>query len=219
LAKLNSPPTDTRSWGLSRPAIAALGVGVLVACIGLVAWLTAGGSGAAQKAQRKEIVAYQAKLLPLVQEWGKIEIQGMRPAISDLSRSINGPAPDPNDENDIVVPPEAIGGEAQAWQSGLVDLRKKIKDLPTPQSLTRAKLLFDQAIVRYIDAAKLFEKAAGGPVDQRQAGIDKGIDAATDGARIYNDASVLLQQARRRVGLSASPDFPDHPAGQEKVSG
>jgi hypothetical protein len=178
---------------------------VLVAgAIGVFALLS-GGSDGKPDAGRAEIEAYEAKLLPLVQEWGRIEIQGMRPAISDL---VSGEG----------VPPETVGGEARAWRAGFVDLRKKIAEVPAPPALARAKLLFDRAMVRYIAAAEEFERAADGPVEQRQAGIDKGIAAATDGAALYNDASLQLQAARKRVGLPPSKDFPNHKAGEEKVS-
>jgi hypothetical protein len=189
-----------------------------VVLVGFVAFLTRGDGG--DKADgRKELEAYEGKLLPLVQEWGKIEVQGMRPAIADLQLAGTPAAQSDPNSDDVVVPPEGIAGEARAWRAGFVELRKKIADVPAPPALARAKLLFDRAIVRYIDAATIFERAADGPVDQRKAGIDKGIAAARDGAALYNDASLVLQAARKRVGLPPSKDFPNHKAGEEKVSG
>jgi hypothetical protein len=192
---------------------------VVALCVGVLAMAAGGGdSGPSKAKQRREVEDYQAKLLPLVQQWGKIEVDGMRPAISDLSRA-DEPQPDPaTDDEDIVVPPEAIVGEAQAWRASLMDLRRKIAALPAPTSLTRAKLLFDKAMVRYIDAATVFEQAASGPAAQRKAKIADGIAAATDGAALYNDASLVLQAARKRVGLAPSTDFPNHKAGEEEVS-
>jgi hypothetical protein len=180
-------------------AILAIGLGSVA--------LVGGKSGASQKRDRRQLVAFENKLVPLVNEWGKIEVDGMRPAIADLSTGGG------------VVPPEGIAGEARAWQSGLVDLRAKIAALVPPPRLVPAKSLFDQAMVRYINAAKLFEQAADGPADQRKAGIQKGIDAATSGAQLYNEASLILQAERHRVGLPTTSDFPDHPAGDEKISG
>ncbi|MDQ1437254.1 MAG: hypothetical protein QOK43_883 [Acidimicrobiaceae bacterium] len=183
---------------------------VLAATVGLTA-LISGHHPGGDAGARRALLNYQERLVPLVQEWGKIEVQGMRPAIADLR---SGPDPTSDDS----VPPEAIGGEARAWQAGLKSLRVKIARLPAPSALARTKALLDRAIARYIEAAVEFEKAAIGPVESRSTGIDKGIDAASDGARIYNDASVLLQRARHSVGLSDTDAFPNHPAGESSVS-
>jgi hypothetical protein len=217
LAKLTSPPTDRRSsWGLRGRGAAGLAAVVLALAVGFAAVL-AGGHDSSGAHARKALVAYQAKLYPLVQEWGRIEVQGMRPAISDLQASEDPNAVQDPASEDVVVPPATVAGEARAWQSGLRDLRAKIAALPAPAVLVRAKRLFDQAIIRYIDAALLFEKAADGAVDQREAGIQRGIDAALDGARLYNEASLVLQRGRRALGLPTSPEFPNKPAGDEVV--
>jgi hypothetical protein len=170
---------------------------VLAAAAGLASLvLTRHGGLSAAKVDK-----YQKAILPLVTEWGKIEIQGMRPAISDLRSGQGVPAP-------------LIGGEARAWQSGLKDLRAKLQKVPAPKDLAKASALFDQAMVKYLDAAVTFEKAADGPEgDPRNAAIDQGIKQATDGAAIYNQASLVLQGARKKAGLPTSPDFPDQPAG------
>lgn len=156
-------------------------------------------------ARRAAIEAYQAELLPLVQEWGQIEVQGMRPAIGDL-RSGEG------------VPPETVGGEARAWRAGFESLHAKILALHPPKEMRQAERLFDQAMQRYLDATVEFERAADGPAGERAAGIDRGISAARDGARLYNEASLVLQAARKEVGLPPTDDFPSHPAGREDVS-
>ena len=191
----------------ARGAI-VLVIAVLAAAVGF-AWLVGGSDGGAggdtaDEADGKAITDYEAKLLPLVQEWGRIEVQGMRPAIGDL-RSGEG------------VPPETVGGEARAWQAGLKDLRAKIAALEPPPALRRTELLFDRAMVRYIEAAEEFERAADGPVAGREAGIQKGIETALDGARLYNEASLVLQRARQQAGLPPTQDFPNHSAGEEKV--
>jgi hypothetical protein len=174
---------------------------------GLLAFL--GGGGSANKADRKKLLAYEAKLVPLVKNWGKIEIDGMRPAIADLA---SGPG-------NTSVPPEAIAGEARAWQEGLTQIRADMTKLTPPASLKRAAELFDQSIVKYLAAAKSFEQAASSTGEAQKKGIEAGSRQAGDGATIYNDASLLLQRARHKVGLPTSPDFPDYPAGQSTVGG
>ena len=169
----------------------------------VVAFVLPHGTSGSTRRQRRAIEAYEAKLKPIVEEWGRIEVQGMRPAITDL---LGGQ-----------FPPETVAGEARAWQSGLLELQGKLTALAAPKPLAKAKALFKKAMVRYIDAAKLFEQAADGPPADRKAGVDRGIAAATDGDRLYNQASMVLQKARHHVGLPTTPDVPDHPAGQTKV--
>lgn len=176
-------------------AVAAGGIAVIA--------LTAGGGD--DGPDPKAIEAYQAKLLPLVQDWGRIEVQGMRPAIADL---VSGEG----------VPPETVAGEARAWHAGFVDLRAKIAALDPPPELQPVEDQFDDAMQHYLDSALAFEQAADGPAEARTAGIEKGIAAAKEGARLYNEASMVLQRVRRAAGLPTSPDFPDRPAGDEVVS-
>src|SRR5581483_4949519 len=176
---------------------------VAVAAVALVAAAVTAGLvlNRGDQLRAPTIERYQKAMLPLVTEWGKIEIQGMRPAISDLSSGEG-------------VPASLIGGEARAWQSGLKDLRTKIRKVAAPKQLAQASALFDQAIVKYLDAAVIFEHAADGPEgDARSKAIDDGIKQASDGAAIYNRASLVIQSARRHAGLGPTPDFPDHPAG------
>jgi hypothetical protein len=182
------------------------------AAIGIVALLLAAGAVTAglvlnrgSDLRAPTIERYQKAMLPLVTEWGKIEIQGMRPAISDLSSGEG-------------VPASLIGGEARAWQGGLTDLRAKIQKVAAPKQLAQASALFDQSIAKYLDAAVTFEHAADGPEgDARTKAIDQGIKLASDGAAIYNRASLIIQSARHRAGLPPSPDFPDHPAGPSET--
>jgi hypothetical protein len=154
---------------------------------------------------RRRIESYQAELLPLVKEWGRIEVQGMRPAIADL---MSGQG----------VPPETVAGEARAWRAGFEGLRQKISALDPPEALEDAERLFDRSMQRYLDATIEFEQAAEGAGPARSAGIDRGIAAARDGARLYNEASLVLQRVRQKVGLPPTDEFPEHPAGREDVS-
>lgn len=181
-----------------------IGLAVLVLLAGVTALAVSARNDERKAEEREALVAFQDKLVPLAQEWGRIEVQGMRPAIADL-QSGEG------------VPAATIAGEARAWQAGLEGLRTKISELDPPASLTRAMAVFDRAMGRYIDAAAAFEAAADGPAESRQAGIERGVEAALEGARLYNEASLLLQRARQRLGLPPTADFPNHPAGNQMV--
>jgi hypothetical protein len=124
----------------------------------------------------------------------------MQPAIDDL-RSGHG------------VPAAGIQTEARAWQGALRADRLKLQAVPPPSGLGRCRSLFDQSIVKYLDAAATFGRAAATPAGAtRTALIDAGVSTAKEGDQLYNEASALLQAAHRRLGQSPSPDFPDKPS-------
>jgi hypothetical protein len=175
------------------PVVAALAIGALVVLR---------ASDDVPPAARQAIVSYQEAVHPLAVEWGKIEILGMRPAIGDLLAGEG-------------VPAETIAGEARHWQSTLASLRDRVAAVPPPDGLEEASRLFDASLAAYIEAARLFEAAADGPPgDARRATVDRGIERAQEGARLYNEASLRLQAARKLVGLGPTEDFPNQPAAQ-----
>lgn len=174
-------------------AVAALAV-VAASVVGVLA-VRSDGDGMAATAT--DVASYQAAIEPLVTEWGRIEIQGMRPAIADL---VAGEG----------VPPETIGAEASAWQSAFVGLRERMRAVPVPASLEASAHAFDAALQRYIDAAVLFGRAASESTGRRRTLVEEGVAAARDGARLYNEASYGLQEVRRRAGLGMTDVFPDN---------
>lgn len=180
-----------------RVAVAVVaGVAAVAASMaGVVAWRADGGADMAATAEA--VTAYQAAIEPLVTEWGRIEIQGMRPAIGDL---VSGEG----------VPPETVAGEAAAWESAFVGLRERMGAVAVPPSLAATARTFDAALQRYIDAAVLFGRAASESPEGRRTLVDKGVAAARDGARLYNEASYGLQDVRRRAGLGPTDVFPDN---------
>jgi hypothetical protein len=186
----------TRSW---RPILALVAV-LAVAAVAAVT-LADRSTPTATPVTAAEVTGYQQALLPIAQEWGSVEVLGMQPAVSDL---VSGKG----------VPPETIRGEAAAWRSTFTTNRTKLHAISTPPALRQATALFDRALLRYIDAARLLGDAAALPAGKsRLAAVDRGIAAARDGDRLYNEASMLLQRVRHRVGLEGTTDFPDHPAG------
>ena len=181
---------------MRRIALGALLVGAVAAVVGAFALTGDDGPSAA------EVTRYEDALRPIVTEWGRIEVQGMRPAIGDL-QSGEG------------VPAETVVGEAAAWRASFEALQARLRGLRPPAELRDAAALFDRSMARYIEAAVAFGTAAAAPAGpEREAGVGRGISLARDGARIYNEASMALQATRRQAGLEPSPDFPDHPAGQ-----
>jgi hypothetical protein len=144
-----------------------------------------------------QLSAYEQAILPIVRDWGSVEVQGMQPAIDDL-RSGTG------------VPAVAIGTEARAWQGALQLDRRKLQAVTPPSGLSDCATLFDQSIAKYLAAAATFGRAAATPRGpRRDALINAGVTTAKDGDGLYDQASALIQAAHRRLGQSPTPDFPD----------
>jgi hypothetical protein len=171
----------------------------VAAALGLFALIAAVACHHSPAVNRAAVVRYQQAILPYVQEWGRIEILGMRPAVADL-QSGNG------------VPAAAIATEADAWTAGLGEIRDQLHAIQTPPELRPAASLFDRAIVQYLAAAQLFGEAARATPADRPSLIATGRADVHAGTRLYNQAALVLQSVRHRAGLPKSPDFPDHPA-------
>lgn len=170
--------------------------------VGVGAARLLGGDDGASPAARDAVVQYQEAVYPITVEWGKIEILGMRPAIGDL-----------RDEGG--VPAETIAGEARHWQATLASLRERLAAVRPPAGLERASASFDESIALYIEAARLFEAAASATGPAQEQGIADGITKVRQGTARFNEAAMVVQDARRRVGLAPTEDFPDKPATGE----
>lgn len=144
-----------------------------------------------------QLTGYERAILPVVQDWGSVEMLGMRPAIADLQAGTG-------------VPAATIEGEARAWRAALAHDRDRLRAVPAPAGLAAAAALFDRAISRYLDAAALFQQATVVTGAVRTALIDQGIAAAQDGDGQFDDASLLIQRARARLHLGVDANFPDH---------
>lgn len=164
---------------------------VAIAIAGVAQW----SSHPSQRLSRADVLRYQSQLLPVVRDWGSIEVEGMRPAIADLSSGQG-------------VPARLIAVEARAWQSALTIDQSRLMKIRPPANLRPAVVLFDASIRSYLLAAATFRRAALAVPNERAALIDAGIKAARTGTQQYDAASTLLQQARRAVGLPTTSDFP-----------
>ena len=152
---------------------------------------------AAARGSTAELLAYEKALLPVAKDWGSIEVLGMRPAVADLQ------------SGGALGGPELVATQARAWVVALAADRDKLRALSTPVPVRAAGPLFDRAMALYLDAASSFLAAATGAAAERPARIEQGIDRARRGALLYNDASAVLQAARRAHGLPPTADFPD----------
>jgi hypothetical protein len=183
---------------VTRRVVAVLVLGGVAVVAVVTAWATRSGPGEA--VSRDEVLAYQEGILGHVRQWGRIEVQGMRPAVADL-QSKGG------------VPAESIAGEARAWQTAFRRIRRDLRAVHAPGELAAVAAAFDRAIADYLRAAATFERAAStAPGAEQDRLVDDGLAVVRRGAARYNEASMLLQAARRAAGLPPTDDFPDQPA-------
>jgi hypothetical protein len=61
----------------------------------------------------------------------------------------------------------------------------------------------------YIEAAKTFKAAALAPAADRSALIRSGVEQATRADHVFDQGAIVIQRARRGVGLDPSAYFPD----------
>lgn len=171
-----------------RPAVRAL---VVLAVVGGVLAAVLSSEAPPDPA---EVQAFTTGLVPIVQDWGAVEILGMRPAVADL-RDGTG------------VPPITIVTEAQAWQAAFDGYERDLEALGTPRGLEDVVAQLRLSLSRYRDAAAAFEAAAAAAAEGQAFDLDVGIDAASEGAETFDDAVATLNLVRRAVGLDPEPSL------------
>lgn len=181
---------------------AVLAVAALVLTV-LAVWAAVGPSSGVRRTSSvapsaAQLAAYENAILPTVQDWGSVVVLGMRPAVGDL----RGPSA-------AALPRSLVIPQAQAWAAALRADREKLRAVPVQPGLDAAARLFDRSLLRYLDAAALFGRAAALSPAAGTRYVDAGVAAATAGDRLYNQASALLQAAHRRLGQPANPNFPN----------
>jgi hypothetical protein len=176
-------------------AVALLGVAVSVS----VAKTTS--SSSQPPLRRAELLAYEDRLLPLVQDGGRVVEQGMKPAMDDL-------------RNQHIVPARVIAQEGDGWVASLTSVRSKVQALPAPHAVSPAQRAFLQALDEYVVAARAFRAAAQtAPGAARNARIDEGVRHAEQADATYDRGAAILQRLRRSLGLRADPNFPEVSGG------
>jgi hypothetical protein len=173
----------------------ALGLAVAVAIMLPLALLWP-GSHPAPRATRAQITAWERGIDPLVSQAGQVVQEGMKPGINDLDR-------------DHVTPPAFIAHEADGWLETLESVRRSISALSTPRALVAARTPIVASLDLYIEAAKTFKAAALAPAADRSALIRSGVEQATRADHVFDQGAIVIQRARRGVGLDPSAYFPD----------
>ena len=171
----------------------AAGLAVVLLAVLLVAVFVP--SGGHKHASAAAVTRYENAILGPVKDWGSVEILGMRPSIPDLLGAKGA------------LPASAVVAESKAWLSAFAHDRQLIAGVQPPIGLGPCRALLLQALDKYADAARAFGQAAQTPAAQRRSVIQVGIDAATAGDTLFNQASAILQQARLDAGLPISPNF------------
>jgi hypothetical protein len=169
----------------------------MVAAIGVI--LSGSGRSTTSSApgvKRPALLAYEARLLPLVQDGGRVVQQGMKPALDDLRYK-------------HIVPAPVIAQEGDGWVTSLETVQTKVRQVAAPAGLTTAHQAFLQALEEYVVAAKAFRAAALAPPGAaRERQIADGIRHAEHADHTYDRGAAILQRARRSLGLPADPNFP-----------
>lgn len=180
----------------SRRARLITSVVIAVALVTALLLVIVVPSGGRPHPSAAAIKRYEKAILGPVRDWGSVEILGMRPTIHDLLGEKGA------------LPAQAIVVESNAWLAKFAHDRALIAAVRPPAGLGRCRGGFLRALDKYSEAARTFGRAAATPLAQRRPLIDAGIDSATAGDQLFDQASAVLQRARLDAGLQLSPDFP-----------
>lgn len=186
--------------------VAVVGLAAVVLVVVAAAVISALGSNAsstnarrqvaAMRYDRASLLAWEARVVPLVQQGGQVVEDGMKPAINDLLYQ-------------HVTPPAFIVHEAQAWAQALTRVRTQLAALTPPSSMQSATGFLDRAMAGYVSAAHAFRRAAASPAGHvRRHFVRVGRHRGVAADALYDNAAALIQRERHRVGLPTDVNFP-----------
>ena len=112
----------------------------------------------------------------MLRDWGSIAVQGMRPAIRDLSTAGG-------------VPRAGIATEADAWTAALKDDRAKLQHIAAPPSYEPTRQLLLRSLDGYLKGAAIVHRAAqqADPA-RREATLEHAVRVLTSADALYNQA-------------------------------
>jgi hypothetical protein len=142
-----------------------------------------------------ELEAYTGAVHPVLSRGGQVVERDMKPAVRVLAE----PRADA----------KAVREGAPLWVRRLTTARADVAAVPPPPALAGLPAMFDRALELYIQAAGLLGAAARTTGDERTRTLDEAVAKARAADRAYDDASRVIQDWRRRLGLDPSPQFPD----------
>jgi hypothetical protein len=176
-------------------APALLGAASLVLATAVAVTAVVGLSDGWHAQPKEPVLTYEAQVLPIVKDWGSVEVLGMRPAVADLR------------SGGALGAPDVVAAQARAWRGALLADRTKLREARPPRVLRQMAALLDDSMSRYLLAVDFFESATKLMGRSRLVRIDEGIARAKEGARLFDDAARVLAKVRRDLGLPPSIGF------------
>ena len=120
--------------------------------------------------------AYEQQVQAVLRDWGSIAVQGMRPAIRDLS-SPGG------------VPRAGIATEADAWTAALKHDRRELQSIAAPPSYEPTRQLLLRSLNGYLRGAAIVGHAAHqSDAKQRETTLERAVRVLTAADAVYNQA-------------------------------
>lgn len=197
---------SSRSQSIATVAVTGLAIVVVAIVAAAIASSLGGATGASSSSgerqaaalrhDRTALLAWEADLVPLVQQGGQVVQDGMKAAINDLLYQ-------------HVTPPAFIVREANAWTQALTRVRTQLTALTPPASMRPAVVLLDRSLAGYISAGRAFRAAAASPAGHTlRHFVRLGQYRGEAADALYDKAAALIQRERHRVGLPTDVNFP-----------
>src|SRR4051812_1894486 len=154
---------------------------VIVAAVLAAASITAAvlaATGSPSAPTRAQEQRFEAAVVPLVTDGGRVVEQGMKPALHDLT-------------TDHVTPPAFIATEATQWRATLERVGAQLAGVRAGGRLAQARARIVAALGLYADAAAEFHSAALATGSEREQLIDRGIATAKRGDATYDEGAAI----------------------------
>lgn len=153
-------------------------------------------AGSAQRrSDRRGLVRYEREILPAAKRAGEIVQTEMKPSLRELHTG--------------AVDGERFVERTQAWERVFLASRAELLAADPPAILGDVERTWARSFDTYIEAIRLFRRAAKAGGAERERLLDEGVTRAEEADTIYDEASRRLQRARRAVGLRPTGNFPD----------
>lgn len=136
---------------------------------------------------RAALTAYEEKIDPLAEEGGRIVVQGLRPAITNIREG------DFTDEELVTMQEGQLQEMRNVW--------KQFQAVKPPKFLQEAQDLFEKSLDGYVRAAQKLLDAARAGGDERQRLVDEVAPIGDASDDVYDQALEILNRERERLGM------------------
>lgn len=173
--------------------LVAAGAIAAVAGITAIAWTAVGA--ASRSHDRARLVAYEEAIADHARRGGRVTEQEAKPSLRAFA--------------DGELDGETFAERAEAWARVMGQVKADFLAATPPGFLEEIEARWARALDTYIEAFGLFARAGRAGGAERERLLDEGIATADRADDLFDEASALLQAARRRLGLDPTPNFPD----------